>query len=105
MTKEQMAEVWRKPGVQQGANLCRWDAHGISWPGELRSPQKPATVVAWRKRVLGGHGWPALNKSYDPNKPVCPDWLRERYRQDCPRNYKALVAAFGQTHTKYDSGA
>jgi hypothetical protein len=95
-----MEAIWHEPGVQQGANICRWDEHGLSSPGTPRSIAVSAEVIAFRKRTYGGGDFPAWQKSPRISP---PEWLKARYKADCPRNYKELIEAYGRTHTKYDA--
>ena len=103
-----MEAVWNEPGVKQVANLCRWDENGHNYPGELRNPKPSKEALAFRAEVLGGRGWPVWGQNNYGGKnhewPIYPsEELKARYKEDCPRNYKALIAAFGQTKTKYDA--
>ena len=73
-TMRKHGKQWRKPGVQYRA-ISAAGRHG--WP-------------VWAKTKPSDHGWP-LEPSDD---------LKARYKEDCPNNYKALLAAFGKTRTK-----
>jgi len=57
--------------------------------------------MLYAKNYLGDG--PAWSKSFDKNKLTPSKELIARYKQDCPNNWRYLVAAFGQTRTKYDA--
>lgn len=103
MHKQEMERQWRRPGVAQNANLSRWTEGGRSETGEARNPTISAAALkfqaavgrdepVWSRTAYTSYNWP-LEPSAE---------LRARYKADCPNNYRALLASFGKTRTKYD---
>jgi hypothetical protein len=103
MNRKAMERIWNSPrGVRQPNALCRWFKDGDCQAGSPRNPDISKEARAFRDKVLGGKGWPAWSKTVDQNRLYPSAELVARYKKDCPNNWKALVAAFGQTITKYD---
>ena len=99
MTRDEMTEIWNRPGVEQGTNLCIWGEDGRSSPGETRNPSNGASATAFMRKVRAGYG-PPPPAPYDPSGPLpVPAWLRERYKANCPRNYRELIKGYGVTVT------
>lgn len=96
--REKLEAQWNKPGVAQGAALCIWREVGIhleSDPGESRDICRAAN--AWMRKMRK-HWGPPPPGPYNPRGPLrVPDWLRERYKRNCPRNYKTLCDKYGIT--------
>lgn len=103
--KELRAEcerIWKMRGVMRDANVVIWriDADGDfdHTPGEARMPEIGASAKAFIKRTRK-HWGPPPPAPYQRTAPLrVPDWLRARYKENCPRNYKQLVAWYGLTH-------
>lgn len=95
--RELLEAQWNKPGVAEGAALCIWRVNGSGLehdPGESRDVSRGAN--AWLRKQRKHWGPPPPAK-YEGGAFTVPKWLRERYKQNCPRNYKALCRYYGVT--------
>lgn len=93
--KRHLESVWNSPGVTHGANLTGWRWHrGMpeSFAGEARSPSSGHAAFLNRLRPKDYAQW-----KIGESKMTCPDWLVERYKKNCPRNWRALVSLYGKT--------
>jgi hypothetical protein len=113
MTKEQMEYVWSRRDCHCRSHLSIWVQGSLSryersyngWhavPGTPRNTTPGEAALRFRRAITSGHGFPPWSKT-QPRDIEPSDELKARYKKDCPNNYKALIAAFGQTRTKYDA--
>lgn len=93
--------IWNARGVRQISNVTIWTASDVRLcdsPGEARDPEIGASAKAFLRKVRK-HWGPPPPAPYQRTAPLrVPDWLRARYKENCPRNYKQLVAWYGLTH-------
>ena len=101
MTKQEMEAIWRERGVQQISNYCLWDETGRSASGAKANIELSAAARAFRWKVLSGHDFPPWPKT-QPRDTMPSAETRTRYKELFPRNYKALLEAYGKTRTRYD---
>lgn len=106
--KSLMDTVWesRGPASLKCSCITRWEVIGDHLEPRSGTPchiSPSAGVLAWRKKTFSGWDFPAWQKS-QPRDIEPSAELKARYKEDCPRNYKGLIAAFGKTITKYDAG-
>jgi hypothetical protein len=104
MTRQEMEKIWQRPGVGQAGFLCVWGPHHHprwkAFPGTPCNLSPGRAVLKFRER-LARNDFPPWSKTQPPDMTPSKE-LCERYKKDCPRNYKALIAAFGKTETRYD---
>lgn len=105
--KDRLEAQWRAPGVAQGANLCIWgegkkNGGLYSDPGKSCTPPDNSTAYINKLRPKDYIKWGRYGAP-TPRKLTPPDWLRERYKENCPRNHKTLLAEYGETYTKLDA--
>jgi hypothetical protein len=106
MHKLQLERIWKNKQIAHINNIACWDSTGISREGARVNVALSSDAKTFRRKTLGGNGWPVWSKTKpsDHNWPLTPpDWYVARIKQDCPRNAKAILAAYGQTHTQYDA--
>jgi hypothetical protein len=106
MNKQQMQQEWDEPGVQHSEYFTRWNEWGHASRGLAATVSPGEKALAFRRKVLGGWGVPHWPKSRPSNHnwPLSPpaDYVA-RVKADCPNNARAILAAYGQTRTKYDA--
>lgn len=93
--REQMESVWNRPGIVQGANLAKWSLDGIALvnsPGEARTPNLGQQAYLRKIRPRDYDKW-----RIDKTEITCPEWIKERYKQRFPKNWRSLVALYGKS--------
>jgi hypothetical protein len=107
MHRLQLERIWKRSPIAHINNIACWDSTGTSREGARVNVELSYAAKTFRRKTLGGAGWPAWPKGNMPanhNWPLTPpDWYVARIKQDCPRNAKAILAAYGRTHTQYDA--
>jgi Ni/Co efflux regulator RcnB len=76
----------------------------LSWKnGAAVNPTIGKEAAAFIRKCAKHYAkWPAIPANREIGKLKPPKWLIENYKRNCPRNYKALIEAYGETRTKYD---
>ena len=104
--KAQCEKLWRG-NMLAGANRVEFYALNgeLSWKdGAVVNPTIGKEAQAFiRKCTKHYRAWPELPQNNEIGKLKPPKWLVANYKRNCPRNYKALLEAYGETRTKYDA--
>ena len=79
------------------------NAGELTWKDGAAVTTSPGKSTLAFIRKMTKHYAPVIPENHEIGKLKPPKWLVENYKRNCPRNYKSLIEAYGETRTKYDA--
>jgi hypothetical protein len=96
MNRQEMEKAWDRRGCEFYDAYTCWDQNGYAIRGHQCPPFSPGEkALAFRRKVLGGWGWPKWPKTVSRNF-TPPEIFVERIKEDCPNNAKEILANYGK---------